>query len=66
MMLIFGSLLALFGLGTLAYQFRRSAGHHREKRVLPKQNAQEILRERYAKGEISRDEFYSMREDLDR
>ena len=64
-MLVFGSLLALFGLGTLAYQFRKPTKGHKAKDV-PKKTAIDLLRERYAKGEIDREEFYNMREDLER
>ena len=62
-MMFFGWLLALVGLGALAYQF----GWHPEQRRSSDEakSALDILNERYARGEISREEYQRMREDLE-
>jgi len=36
----------------------------RQRNLLPKQDPMDIARERYARGEISREEFEQMRKDL--
>ena len=60
-MMFFGWLLAALGLGALAYNLGWHKPQEREDRRPPI----EILNERYARGEISRDEYQSMREDLE-
>lgn len=54
--LVFWILVAAF----VVYLVRRSAGHG------PQDEAIEILRRRYARGEISREEYTAMHEDLTR
>lgn len=62
-MMFFGWLLGLVGLGAAAYGLgwrpdeRRSANGAR--------SALDTLNERYARGEINREEYQSMREDLE-
>ncbi len=65
-MMFFGPLLVLLGLGAVAYllgwrpQDRSMSGPDREKKAL------DILNERYARGEITREQYQSIREDLER
>jgi putative membrane protein len=64
-MMFFGWLLALFGLGALAYQFGWRSEVRKGPGGLSSNSALDILKERYARGEITRDEYISMREDLE-
>ena len=66
MVLFWGGLIALIvlavrGLTVSGYQSR--SGEQPELRVTP--NALEILKARYAKGEITQEEFETIRKDLD-
>ena len=66
MVLFWGGLIALIvfavrGLTGSGYQSR--SGEQPELRVTP--NALEILKARYAKGEITQEEFETIRKDLD-
>ena len=60
-------LLVIGGLGLLVvWLFRRDQGQMRDREVPPPASRPlEILRERYARGEITRDEFDQMRRDLE-
>ncbi len=64
-MMFFGWLLALLGLGGLAYAAGWRPEEHRGTRDGHERSALDILNERYARGEISREEYQSMREDLE-
>lgn len=63
----FGSLMMILFWGCILYVFFRMvrhgscyAGHHVSHATTP----MDILKERYAKGEITKEEFISMKEDL--
>lgn len=58
-----GWLLTLVGLGALAYRLGWTSGGARGGRGGP--SPLEILKERYARGEIGREEYLRMREELD-
>ena len=62
-MMVFGWLLAILGLGTLAYQF---GWRPEDRRGTDDQarSALDILRERYARGEITREQYEEMRREL--
>ena len=62
-MMFFGWLFALLGLGSLAYAFgwRPDEGSRRQ---APDSSPLDILKARYARGEISRDEFVQARQEL--
>ena len=63
-------LLVLLGAGAvvvvlIARQGSGSTGQGADWQPRPEGNALEILRRRYARGELTRDEFLSMRDDLE-
>ena len=59
-------LLILLGLGYLIYQQSQHSHHHEMMPPSPPhKSAIDILNERYARGEINRDEYHSMREELE-
>lgn len=60
-MMFLGWLLAVLGLGALAY---RMGWHQEEDRRDANKAPLDILNERYARGEISREEYQAIREDL--
>jgi uncharacterized membrane protein len=57
-MMFFGWLLAVLGFGALAYKM----GWHKPR---DHRDPMDILNERYARGDISREEYQIMREDLE-
>jgi putative membrane protein len=60
-MLWVGFIVLLFsGLGNWGYTYRA----HQRYAATPGKNARDILNERYARGEISRDEFVQMKADI--
>ena len=68
-MLFFIPLCFVFGAIAIYYFFfasRRSCNFHYTPRHENRNRASEILAERYARGEISRDEFQQIRKELDR
>ncbi len=64
-MMFFGWLLVFLGLGALAVHLGWIPEHWRGMGESHNKTAREILDERYAKGEISREEYTNMREDLE-
>ena len=60
MMIIFGALVIAGGIAL----FRVLVRGNRNGGTLPTNSALEILKQRYAKGEISREEFERMKQDL--
>ncbi|MHB0858999.1 MAG: SHOCT domain-containing protein [Anaerolineae bacterium] len=62
-MMFFGWLLGLLGLGALAYGLGWRPEEQRGAKGA--KSALEVLNERYARSEISREEYQSMREDLE-
>jgi putative membrane protein len=68
-MMFFVPLCFIFGAIAIYYFFfasRRSCHSHYTPRYESRGGAPEILAERYARGEISREEFQQIRKDLDR
>lgn len=63
MLLFWGGLLALLGLGVWA--LIRSGQRQGERGATPSSGAIEILKERYARGEITREEYEERRRDLE-
>ena len=61
-MMFFGWLLAALGLGALAYKM---GWHQQEDRREGSKTPLDILNERYARGEITREEYQAIREDLE-
>lgn len=62
-MMFFGPLLALLGLGGLAYAMGWRPDESKSRPFLGS-SPLDILKERYARGEISRDEFVEARREL--
>ena len=60
-MMFFGWLLAVLGFGALAYKL----GWHKPQVEGDGRSPLDILNERYARGEIDREEYHAMREDLE-
>ncbi len=60
-MMFFGWLLAVLGFGALAYKL----GWHESREKDDGRSPLDILNERYARGEIDREEYHAMREDLE-
>lgn len=62
LILLFGAILALVVLGLVIWAVLRIAGGAQGRSG----SAEEILRQRYARGEITREQFEQMRDDLRR
>jgi putative membrane protein len=59
-------IVILAGIGYVAWQFMKSRGIKDPADLLPKrENAMDILKKRYASGEISREEFERMKRDIE-
>lgn len=61
----FWILALLVGVFFLVKWLARSPRAHQVHALLPGNNALEILKQRYARGEINRDEFERMKQDLE-
>ncbi len=58
--------LILLGVGYLVYQQSQHYHHHEPTPPPPPhKSAIDILNERYARGEINREQYHTMREDLE-
>ncbi len=66
MILIWGGLLALvvWGLSVLVPRIGANSGSSSVSPRPPEPSALEVLKQRYARGEISKDEYESMRRDI--
>ena len=63
-MMFFGWILALLGLGGLAYQLGWRPSERSDARGGGK-SALDILKERYARGEITKEQYDQMRRDIE-
>ena len=64
-MMGFGLIFTLVIVGAVAYILGWRPQFNQSGPAQPKQTPLELLKERYARGEISRDEFEQMRRDLE-
>jgi putative membrane protein len=65
MLMSFGLIVPLLLIGVVAYALARRPQVNQTGRAHTKQTPLEVLKARYAGGEISRDEYEQMRRDLE-
>lgn len=65
MLLFWGGLIALIVLAIRSFSSPRRPSNYVEPRASPRPTPLDILKERYARGEISKTEYEEMRRDLE-